>query len=261
MLKKIYLSTLMFTIGGAFGCVDELVQVDAEPPAVPRGVSSVTGDEKVTVSWYPNHESDFAQYNVYRSENETTGYFVLASTDQPVFVDLDVVNGQTYYYAVSAVDISGNESELSYDLVFDTPRPEGYNVRLYDFNRFPNIAGYDFSEIAVQDYRDTATDIYFEFNTANGGLYINTFSDDTDIQDLGYTDSMDDVSYAPEAGWSELGYVEAIPGHTYVVWTHDNHFAKIRVKAASADLVEFDWAYQIDPGNPELQAALKSEGK
>ncbi|HMB69817.1 MAG TPA: hypothetical protein VKU85_10915, partial [bacterium] len=51
--------------------------------------------------------------------------------------------------------------------------------------------------------------------------------------------------------------VELIPGHTYVVWTHDSYFAKLRVvaiveKAGIPSAILFDWAYQVDQGNPEL---------
>lgn len=238
-------------------CDPDVFERDNEPPAVPRGVSSITGDGRVTITWYPNHEADLDGYHVYRSRNANTDYFRIGTTGMPSFVDTDVVNGRTYYYAVTAFDRRGNESDLSYDLVHDTPRPAGRGVRLFDYRLYPDIAGYDFSAYRVRHYRDAATDIYFEYHQESGGFFINVFADDTDIQDYGYTSSMDDVSYAPEQGWSALGYVEAIAGHTYIIWTHDNHFAKIRLISVNSDLVEFDWAYQIDEGNPELLAAPK----
>jgi hypothetical protein len=46
-----------------------------------------------------------------------------------------------------------------------------------------------------------------------------------------------------------------------VIWTADNHFAKIRVTAVSPNFVEFDWAYQIADGNPELRAHLATPEK
>ena len=47
------------------------------------------------------------------------------STDASRYVDDDVRNGSTYFYAVSAYDYDGNESELSPEQVYDTPRPSG----------------------------------------------------------------------------------------------------------------------------------------
>jgi fibronectin type 3 domain-containing protein len=153
-VKSILVVSLLFV--AVMGCTYRFVEVDTEPPAVPRGVISITGDQKVTIAWYPNHESDLSGYNLYRSMSENSGYFIIATTNQPQYVDFDVVNGQTYYYAVTAFDFPGNESELSYDLV------------------------------------------------------------------------------------------------------RDNHFAKIRITNLTQDLAEIDWAYQIDPGNPELKANLNA---
>ncbi|KAA3612138.1 MAG: hypothetical protein DWQ05_19240 [Calditrichaeota bacterium] len=255
MLKKLTIITALFAASFFFGCEEKIyVEEDFEAPAVPRGVESITGDEVVFLSWYPNDESDLAGYGVFRSFYENEGYELLATTQSPHYDDLDVLNGQTYFYAVTAYDFSDNESDLSYDLVFDTPRPEGAGARMYDQNRFADISAYDFSNYSIQDFRDGSSDICFEYHQTSGGLYINTLRQDTQIQDYGYTETFDDVSYAPEFGWSKLGFVEAILGHTYLIWTSDNHFAKIRITDLNSDLVQFDWGYQIDPGNPEVIA-------
>ncbi|MDZ7289504.1 MAG: hypothetical protein ONB44_19060 [candidate division KSB1 bacterium] len=234
---------------------------DFEPPAVPRGVTSTTGDRQVLLSWYPNGERDLAGYHVYRSNSERGNYHHIAATRSTTFVDHDVLNGRTYYYAVSAYDFAGNESDLSDELIFDTPRPAGYGVRLFDFAYLPQSAGYDFSNYKVQDYRDNNTDIFFEYHEHSGGMLMNVANQDTDIQDFGYTESLDDVDYAPSKGWSPRGSVECIVGHSYVIWTADNHFAKIRVVTVNPDFVEFDWAYQIAMGNPELLVHTAKPGK
>jgi hypothetical protein len=244
------------------GCYEETVyEPDYEPPAVPRGVYSITGDEEVVLSWYPNAENDLDGYLIYRGDSENGTYYQIAETGLVEYVDRNLTNGRTYYYAVSAIDGSGNESELSYDLVFDTPRPEGTGVRIFDFNFSPSVAGYDFSTYRPQNYQSPGTDIYFEYHVASGGLFVNVANVDTDIQDFGYTDSFDDVGYAPDNGWSPLGYVECIAGHTYVIWTDDDHYAKLRVAAVNTNYVEFDWAYQTAVGNPELKVHLLTDEK
>ena len=43
-----------------------------------------------------------------------------------------------------------------------------------------------------------------------------------------------------------------IEGHSYIVWTWDNHYAKFRVASVTSDRVIVGWAYQSDEGNPEL---------
>jgi len=243
----------LFGLGLLTGCLEQPLESDAEPPAVPRGVVSMTGDRQVVISWYPNAERDLSGYQVYRGNSERGNYFLLGTTRSTSLVDREVTNGRTYYYAVAAYDDYGNESELSYDLVFDTPRPAGYGVRLFDFVSIPQSSGYNFAGYRVQDYRTSSSDIFFEYHAASGGLFIDVANQDTDIQDFGYTESLDDIDYAPEEGWSPLGYVECIAGHSYVIWTADNHYAKIRITAVNPNFVEFDWAYQVAEGNPELR--------
>jgi hypothetical protein len=89
--------------------------------------------------------------------------------------------------------------------------------------------------------------------------YLNVWQD-TDIQDMGYTNTLHDIGLAPTAGFSPSKTVEAIPGHTYVIWTWDNHYAKVRVKEVTPMRVTFDWAYQVAPASPELKRDAGQDG-
>lgn len=248
------------------GCTvenDDVTVIDDTPPAAPRGVYSVTGDEQILVKWYPNQETDLKGYIVYRSHTKFEGYDEIAEVGPKVasYVDDDVENGITYYYAVSALDFDGNESELSPEIVDDTPRPAGRNVTLGDYILEPDRSGFDFShpERGAQVFDRQGTDIYFGIDMEVRVPYI--YSDnDTEMQDLGYRDSMDDVDVSPTQGFTTL-FVEAIIGHTYAFLTPDGHHAKIRVTDLNMDLtngdvrdawITFDWAYQLQPDNPEL---------
>jgi len=228
----------------------KICEPDTEPPAVPRGVTSITGDDAVYLQWYPNNEKDLAGYNVYRGYF-AEGYFDLIGTvSTPYFVDYNVTNGVTYYYAVSAFDENENESDLSPDLVYDTPRPEG-SAMLKSYITDPLEAGFDFSTEGVLPYDDSHTDIYFEYDTLYQIYYMNC-ADGTDIQDFGYTDDIDDINYAPEQGWSQLGWVELILGHGYIVCTRVVEKEKFRITELDDGWCKFDWAYQLDKGNKEL---------
>lgn len=249
MMKKITVAGLVLAVLLVVSCCS-VYDPDTEPPAMPRGVISITGDECVYLQWYPNSEHDLAGYCVYRSY-EPVGYFEhIETVYTPYFVDYYVTNGVTYYYAVSAFDEEGNESELSEDLVYDTPRPEG-TVTLWNFLSDPHHAGFDFSTESVLHYESSHTDIYYEQDTTYDIHYMNC-TDGTDIQDFGYCDDLDDINYSPEYGWSALGWVELIPGHGYVVWTWDDHYAKFRVTELGDGWCRLDWAYQVDEGNREL---------
>jgi len=247
-IMKMVLMIIVISFLFISGC--RVCEPDMQPPAVPRGVTSITGDGEIYIQWYPNNEEDLAGYNVYRGA-APDGYFdLIATVYSAYFVDYNVNNGVTYYYAVSAFDDAENESDLSSDLVYDTPRPEG-SVTLENYITEPLNSGFDFSQEVVLSYDDSHTDIYFEYDTLYNISYMNC-ADGTDIQDFGYTDGLDDINYAPQEGWSQLGWVELIAGHGYIVWTRDDHYAKFRVAGLGDGWCKLDWAYQVDGGNREL---------
>ncbi len=233
------------------GCKDHDRVITADPPPfVVEGVRSITGDNEVTILWRANQEFDIAYYAIYRNSVAPTGTFHLIGTSTGTsYVDHDVVNGNTYYYAVSAVDDAGQESpELSYENAFDTPRPEGFNETMTNALTNDPSSGWDFSAYRNRASLDPGTDVYYEYQN---GHYLIFVPVDTKVQDAGFV-TLRDVDYAPPAGWSADGVVEAIVGHSYVFYTRDGHYAKLEVKTRGTGGITFDWAYQIDPDNPEL---------
>jgi len=260
------------------GCGDSktiyITKPDTDPPAAPRGVTSTTGDGQVWVDWYPNGESDLAGYKVWKASEVDglagEGYDLIGTVGASAtsFTVQNLPYATTYFYAVSAYDRAGNESLLQEEDVFDTPRPEGF-ATLNDFNLDPNTAGFSFSNNspygAIVRWDNASADIYFEFVPADNAWFINVTNLNTDIQDMGYTKSFDDVSYSPTAGWSKAGWVEAIEGHTYIVWTADDHYAKIRVRSINDPVnteVVIDWGYQLDSdglGQLELKPAVRPQ--
>jgi hypothetical protein len=216
-------------------------------------VFSVTGDTEVQLNWLANTEPDVVGYRVYWSSCDDPDclYDLIGATGSTSFVVSQLANGVTRFYAVAALDRAGNESELSYESVFDTPRPAGSGLSLTNYVDDPALAGYDFSAHTVRAFDATGTDIYFGVQ-GGANLVFAPFTD-TEIQDAGYASSLDAVDFAPTAGWSPSGTAEAVAGHCYVVRILD-HYAKFRVTSVSGTQVTVDWAYQIDPGNRELKA-------
>lgn len=87
---------------------------DVFPPPVPTGLTAVNTAGAVDLLWNASSGNDLAGYNVYRSAG--SGPFQRISKDlapTPVFHDASVAPGQVYEYAVTAVDLAGNESEKS----------------------------------------------------------------------------------------------------------------------------------------------------
>ncbi len=225
-------------------------EVDTQPPSPPTGVQVVNGDNRVDISWNPSQARDLAGYNVYYSYSYNGKYTLLGSTTNDYYIDYGAHNGDTYYYAVTAYDYNGNESDLSYDNVNATPRPEGFNESVFNYRNFPNTSGFSFTTYSVVPYDDKSADFFFE--NYNGTYYIDVWTD-TYIEDMGQTNDIYDIPYAPSSGWSTTGDAIAIPGHTYVIWTWDNYYAKIRVKTIANDRLVFDWAFQTVKGNTQLK--------
>ncbi len=238
------------------GCEDEGPVVVDRPPFPPDGVFSITGDGVVSIYWNENWEDDLAGYAVYRSKSDPGPYFFLAEVpaSRTYYDDTDVQNGETWFYAVTAFDRAGNESKLSRETVFDTPRPEGFGLVLVDLGQDPSRAGYDFSSLSgvSQPAALGTTDIYFE--SSGGVRYLRT-KIGVDIQDYGLIDLVN-VDWAPDTGWSPSGQAEAIVGHSYIVRILNNqgdfNMAKVQVKAVAATTITLDWAYQAVRNNPEL---------
>ena len=95
-----------------------VVAHDVFPPATPSGlqaVSSGPGQKPfVDLIWAPDTDADLAGYNVYRSEEGSEPKKLNSGlVKSPAFRDGEILAGHQYRYAVSAVDMRGNESALS----------------------------------------------------------------------------------------------------------------------------------------------------
>jgi hypothetical protein len=105
--------------------------LDVFPPEVPSGVAAVasgadaTTGPSIDLNWQPVTDADLAGYAVYRRESGVAWQRI--SPAQPVvgpaFHDGNVRPGQTYSYAVSAIDQGGHESERSAETEETVPSP------------------------------------------------------------------------------------------------------------------------------------------
>jgi hypothetical protein len=105
---------------------------DTFPPTAPTGLAATAGDGSVGLDWANNSESDLAGYNVYRAAtsggpyNKLNGALLAASA----YTDNAVSNGTTYYYVVTAVDTSDNQSGNSAE-ASATPNTPGLATSLH----------------------------------------------------------------------------------------------------------------------------------
>ena len=224
------------------------------PPASPSGIQVINADNRVDLNWIKNLENDLAGYKIYNSTSYNGKYTLIGTSAYNSYIDDSAKNGVLNYYAITAYNESWIESDLSKDVAYATPRPEGFNQSIFDYRKFPNTSGYSFSIYSVVAFDSTMTDFFFE--NYNGIYYLDVYTD-TDILDAGPTNDIYDVPFAPAVGWSPTKDTIAVVGHTYVIWTWDNHFAKIRVKNITTERIVFDWAYQLVSGNIQLKPGVR----
>ena len=114
-------------LAGAVSAPIRVDVVDTFPPAVPQGLAAVLVPEEKTIdlSWQPDTEEDLAGYIVYRAEAD--GNWKRLSGAQPLtgpaYRDAAIEPGHSYRYAVSAVDLTGHESNRSAEAQESVPNP------------------------------------------------------------------------------------------------------------------------------------------
>jgi len=133
--------------GGTWG---ETYTYQDYPPGAPDSLKATSSETVIVLSWKPNTESDLSHYLVYK---DTLSGFIPDSSrivgevpdDSSVFRDYDFVLGKTYYYRVSAWDLTSHQSEYSDELAVlatdvgdfteeGPPMPRMYQVR----QNYPN---------------------------------------------------------------------------------------------------------------------------
>jgi nitrous oxidase accessory protein NosD len=132
--------------GGAYG---ETYTYQDYPPKAPDSLSANSLNTVIVLSWKPNTESDLSHYLVYRDTiqafiPDTLKIVANIPKDSSVFRDHDFVMGKTYYYQVSALDLTAHQSEYSDELEVEATsvgeyteeenRPPVYRL----FQNYPN---------------------------------------------------------------------------------------------------------------------------
>ena len=192
---------------------------DLTPPAAPAALEATAGDGQVTLDWADNSEGDLASYSVKRA-TATGGPYTTIATGVIVsaHTDTGVTNGTTYYYVVSAVDDSGNESANSSE-VSATPTdsvapaaPTGLvatsgdgQVSLdWDDNAEGDLDGYSVKR---------ATSSGGPYSTIATGVSVSAYTDTTVTNDTTYfyVVSVVDTSTNESANSSEVSATPADP--------------------------------------------------
>jgi rhamnogalacturonan endolyase len=134
------------------------------PPAKPRNISVTAWDDTVQIGWDENSDLDLAGYRIYRGKSADSLSLLSDVGTATSYLDTDVTNDSTYYYALTAYDTDNNESKYS-DIVKAIPSirpdtPTGINFR-YDMNSIFLIwDSQDFENISnINIYRSETADM------------------------------------------------------------------------------------------------------
>jgi len=96
----------------------EATPVDKYPPSAPGQISPAASLGRISLFWPANPEGDVAGYTIYRSTDPNLPkdrWTKLTPTlyTRTTFTDENVEAGKTYYYYLTATDVSGNPSQPS----------------------------------------------------------------------------------------------------------------------------------------------------
>jgi len=80
--------------------------------------SAVAETAEITLAWDPNTETDLAGYKVHYG-NAHRIYSAPIDVGNVTLFTIENLSAGTYYLALTAYDTSGNESDLSYEIVTD----------------------------------------------------------------------------------------------------------------------------------------------
>jgi hypothetical protein len=98
-----------------------IVPKDEFPPAAPTGLNFIPGGKTIELTWRRNTESDLKGYRVYRAFENNPFERITDTQESTSYSDRNIEPGKHYRYAVTAIDLAGNESAKSEPITVTAP--------------------------------------------------------------------------------------------------------------------------------------------
>lgn len=260
-------------------CSDDTGTGPGETPDTPATLSSTTLDGAVALVWsdnsYVSDPENFQNYRVYSTAYNLdddlcgTEWTLEGTTVAAEFIVGALENGIPRCFHVTAVSVDGFESNRS-PLRSDTPRPDARNVVLFAFQSQAEASGFRFwddlnGDNAVQDQelgivRDGSSNAidFFVDRDGVGDLFLTPVRPGTGVEYYDEDDPVEDltaIDFAEDRDYLSSGIL-ALPGYGYVFEMDGGdgflRYGALRVTHAGETFLIVDWAFQTDPGNPEL---------
>ncbi len=274
-----YVVTAVDANGGESGfsnaiTVDERLQLVA-----PAWLSSISLNGAIHLQWddtsYASAPTRFKWYRIYSTAyNLDTGlcdtdWLLEGTTVAPEFLASALTNGVPRCFGVSAVSREGYESLWS-PLHQDTPRPDARNTLVFAIDANGAQSGFRFWQDANGDGRAQTSELGLVVDGHGSSVDFWVYRDPTDStlwlvpgfsgtsMQLYSTSPIADltsIDFAPASGYSR-SMIQAVPGYGYVFQIIEGstlRYGALRMTHVGRDYLIFDWSFQTDIGNPELQ--------
>ena len=270
----------------AAACSDDNGSGPGTTPETPTTLTSVSLDGAIALTWSDNaflsDPGNFQNYRIYSTSYNIDAdppvcgdsFRLEGTTVAPEFIVGALTNGAPRCFGVSAVSIEGFES-LWAPVRSDTPRPDARNVAIFARQTQNAGSGFRFwddlnGDGAVQDgelglVRDgssPAIDFAVDRDASND-LFLTPIRAGTGVEYWDDTNPVEDltsVDFAPDQQYRTTP-IQAVPGFGYVfeMSAADGHprYGAVRVTHVGQTFLILDWAFQTDPGNPELKVGRK----
>jgi hypothetical protein len=251
-------------------------------PEAPSTLSSTSLDGAIALVWsdnpFVNDPDVFANYRVYSTSFDIdtgdcgSNFDLEGTTVAPEFLVGALANGVPRCFAVTAVSVDGLESSQS-PLRGDTPRFDSRNIALSAAPVTATNSGFRFwdddgngtvelDELGVVKSANSPDIDFFVDRDGNGDLFLTPVRAGTGVEYFDEADPVQDltsIDFAPDlsdAGGYRTTPIEALPGFGYVFEMDGGddfpRYGAVRVQHVGTTFLILDWAYQSDPGNPEL---------
>jgi hypothetical protein len=248
-------------------------------PEAPSTLASTSLDGSVALVWSDNpFQSDpdiFGNYRVYSTTYDLdlddcgSDWVVEGTTVAPEFLVGALANGAPRCFSVTAVSIDGVESERS-PLQNDTPRPDSRNVALSAAQTSVDGSGFRFwddlnedgsvqgSELGIVRSGNAGDIDFFVDRDGSNALFLTPVRPGTGVEFYEENDPVEDlttIDFAEDRTYRTTG-IQAVPGFGYVFETDGGdgfvRYGAVRIQHVGTTFLILDWAFQTDPGNPEL---------
>ena len=156
-----------------------------------------------TLHWQPNTESDLAGYRIYYgTSSRSYGPYISVGKNTTSYTLNNLTEGQTYYFAVTAVDTSGNESAYSQEVSKTIASETTSSIPLPATGSYGMIKGGDQSHV---------NEVRFSFGGKPGNLRLSYRVWDVDVRkEVQIILNGHVLGYAPVTGNNKWGRTHTI---------------------------------------------------